>query len=68
MELKIVDIAEKYVKVEWEPADADSYAVFWADADTPGMKYKKVQESGECSFTLKKSTHIPQYLFVEASK
>lgn len=68
MELKIVGIAEKYVKVEWEPADADTYAVFWADADTPGMRYKKVQESGECSYTLKKSTHIPQYLYVEAYK
>ena len=38
MKLRISSIAEKYVKVEWDPADADSYAVFWADADTPGMK------------------------------
>ncbi len=68
MELKISSIEEKCVKVEWEPVDADSYAVFWADADTPGMKYKKVQEGGECTCTLKKSTHIPQYLYVEAYK
>ncbi len=68
MQLKISGIAEKFVKVEWEPVSADSYKVFWADADTPGMKYKKVQESGECGYTLKKSTHIPHYLYVEAYK
>ena len=68
MHLKISGIAEKFVKVEWEPVSADSYKVFWADADTPGMKYKKVQESGECGYTLKKSTHIPHYLYVEAYK
>ena len=35
MELKISSIEEKCVKVEWEPVDADSYAVFWADTPLP---------------------------------
>lgn len=63
----ISNIEKKSVTIQWEQvAGADCYAVFWADADTPNMKYKKVQESAQCTFTLKKSTHIPQYLYVEA--
>ena len=69
MNLIINEIEKKYVKIQWEAnAEADTYAVFWADADTPNMQYKKVEETAECSYTLKKSTHIPQYLYVEAYK
>jgi len=65
----IVEIEKKYVKINWEAnAEADSYGVFWADAETPNMQYKKVAETKECEYTLKKSTHIPQYLYVEAYK
>ncbi len=65
----ISKIENKYVTIEWEKnGAADSYAVFWADAETPFMKYKKMAETTECSYTLNKSTHIHQYLYVEAYK
>lgn len=69
MVLKLGDIAKKQVTINWDPVEgADSYAVYWSDADTPGMKHKKLQETRECTYTLKKSTHIFQYLYVEALK
>lgn len=69
MNLVIREIEKKYVTIEWPAvADAEEYAVYWADADTPGMKHKKVQVTKECAYTLKKSTHIPHYLYVEAYK
>lgn len=63
----IGSIEKKSVTIQWERVEgADRYAVLWADADTANMKYKKVYEGAECSFILKKSTHIPHYLYVEA--
>ena len=48
----ISEIEKKYVKINWEAnAEADSYGVFWADAETPNMQYKKVIETTECTYT-----------------
>lgn len=67
MKLMIEKIEKKSITITWEPVkEADSYAVFWADADTPQMKYKKKYEGKSCEYTLTKSTHIPHYLYVEA--
>jgi len=67
MKLKIRDIDKKQITIEWEQVvGAEDYEVYWSDADTPGMQYKKVQETRECFCTVNKSTHIHQYLYVEA--
>lgn len=69
MKISVGKIDKKYIAIRWEPAaEADSYAVYWADADTPGMRYKKMGETKECTYTLKKSTHIHHYVYVEALK
>ena len=69
MELRITNIEKKSITIHWETVhEADSYAVFWADSDTPQMKYKKKAETSSCEYTLVKSTHIPHYLYVEAYK
>lgn len=69
VKISVGNIDKKYIAIQWEPAaEADSYAVYWADADTPGMRYKKMGETGECTYTLKKSPHIHHYVYVEALK
>lgn len=67
MNLVIKDLGKKYITVNWEEdSRADSYAVYWADADTPNMQYRKMSETADTTYTLKKSTHIHHYLYVEA--
>ncbi len=69
MNLVIREIDKKQVTIGWDPvASAEEYEVFWADADTPGMCYRKMEATKECAYTLKKSTHIPHYIYVEACK
>lgn len=69
MEPVIKEIDRKFVTVQWNPVPgAERYAVYWADADTPSMRYRKMTETEVCVYTLEKSTHIPQYLYVEAYK
>ena len=69
MNLVIREIDKKHVTIGWDPvASAEEYEVFWADADTPGMCYRKMEATKECAYTLKKSTHIPHYIYVEACK
>ncbi len=69
MKISVKEIGKKSVTVQWDPlTGADSYALYWADADTPGMKYKKIGETNDCFLTVKKSTHIHQYLYMEAYK
>lgn len=53
----------------WKPADgADGYRIYWADKDIPTMKYRQVGETSECSFVLRKTTHVPHYIKVAALK
>ena len=67
MNLVIKDIAKKSITINWEKdSRADSYVVYWADADTPNMQYRKMSETADTAYTLAKSTHIHHYLYVEA--
>lgn len=69
MKIEVCNIDKQYVEVKWdEVAGADNYAVYWADADTPKMRYKKMGETAEHTYTIHKSTHIHQYIYVEARK
>lgn len=59
----IREITEESVTIEWENVSgAAGYKVYWADKNTPGMKYRCMAEGTVNSYTLRKSTHIPHYL------
>lgn len=69
MKIEVRNIDKKELTIHWDQvADADKYVVYWADADTPNMKYQKMGETGDCTYTIHKSTHIHQYIYVEALK
>ncbi len=67
MKLNILELADDYAVIAWEPVPgAETYRVRWADRNTPGMAYKCLAETGLTQYRLNKATHIPHYLFVEA--
>ncbi len=67
MKIQVSGIDKKHVTVSWDGAEgAESYRVYWSDTCTSDMVYKMVGCVKDCMFTLKKSTHIPHYLYVEA--
>lgn len=66
MNIRVKEIKEKEITFTWDKnTDATEYALFWADSDSETMVYKEVYRGVECKFTLNKSTHIPQYVYVE---
>lgn len=67
IELKIKEIEDSFLTVEWDNAAGEDvcYKVFWADRYTPYMEYKCVAEISQREYTLRKATHIPHYLKVE---
>ncbi len=66
MNIRVKEIAEKEITFTWDKnTEATEYALFWADSDSETMKYKEVYRGSECKFTLKKSTHVPQYVYAE---
>ncbi len=67
MELKLLCAAEQFVEIGWDQVpSADRYRVFWADRNTPAMKFKRVAETKDTSFRLEKATHVPHFFRVEA--
>ena len=67
MKLNILELADDYVVIGWEPVPgAETYRVRWADRNTLGMAYKCLAETNRTQYRLNKATHIPHYLFVEA--
>lgn len=69
MNLFCKDACKKSITVAWDSVEgACTYEVYWSDALTDNMVFKKVCETKECEFTLNKSTHIPHYFYVTALK
>ncbi len=67
--LQIKEITEDKVVITWDKEeDEDCYRVYWADADTPTMKYRLMTEIKDNSYTLKKATHVPHFLKVSRVK
>lgn len=65
VELEIKALEEDFVTVCWEGVPgAESYRVYWADRDTPGMRYRLMAETTELQYILRRATHIPHYLKV----
>lgn len=68
MKVEIKEITQQEVTICWEDVNAQSYHVYWADADTPQMVYKLMAEQTQREYTLKKATHVPHFLKVAAIK
>lgn len=69
MKLTITKSEDTFVTVSWEPVQgADNYRVLWSDVDTATVVYREMTVTAECSYTLKKATHVPHFLKVEALK
>lgn len=77
MNLAVKELGDDHIDFVWEKVGENtSYKVFWSDRCTPKMEYKCMAElpaaetsAGEASateYTLKKATHIPHYVKVEA--
>ena len=65
--LWIKQLADEFVVIQWEKReDADGYRVYWSDKDTPTMKYRLMEETKDCVYTLHKATHVPHYFKVAA--
>ena len=63
MNATVKEVRNDCVEIAWEPAEeAEKYHVYWADKDISTMKYQLVGDTKECSFVLKKATHVPHYL------
>lgn len=67
--MQIKEITDEKVVIVWDEEEgAESYRVYWADADTPTMKYRFMEETTQNRYELKKATHVPHFLKVSAVK
>ncbi|MCD7738033.1 MAG: rhamnogalacturonan lyase [Lachnospiraceae bacterium] len=78
IQLKVTEVEESFLTIVWEDTAGKEnqqspignggiiYRVYWADRCSPQMEYKCLAETTQSTFTLRKSTHIPHYLYVEA--
>lgn len=67
MNIRVNNITKSSISFAWDKiSDADEYVLYWADSDSSTMNYKKKYNGIETEYTLKKSTHVPHYVYVEA--
>lgn len=72
IKLYLKEAEEDAVRIAWERIPEDEgkgetvYEVYWADRYTPHMKYKRIEQTKETEYVLRRSAHIPHYLRVEA--
>ena len=65
--LSLTGIDDNGADIAWNEIDgAKLYRVYWADKNTQTMQYKLMSEQKNCSYHLKKSTHVPHFIYVEA--
>ncbi|WP_373264408.1 rhamnogalacturonan lyase family protein [Hungatella hathewayi] len=65
MEIRLKDITDYSVTITWDCAkEGQLYRVYWSDRDSITVRYKKMADTKECSYTLHRSTHIPHYFKV----
>lgn len=70
IQLKLEKVEDAQLSVQWQ-TDTEKgciYRLYWSDRYSSTMEYKCVYEGTDMGFTLKKATHIPHYLKVEAWK
>ena len=68
MQLRLEHIEDTQLGVRWQPGDSEgcTYKLYWSDRYSDTMEYKCIYEGTDTCFTLRKATHIPHYLKVEA--
>lgn len=68
MQLDIQKISDSEIQLAWQAGESEDciYRLYWSDRYSSTMEYKCIYEGTAVEFTLKKSTHIPHYLKVEA--
>lgn len=70
IQLKADKTEDSEIRLCWqgEAAEGCTYRLYWSDRYSDTMEYKCIYEGTDTCYTLKKSTHIPHYLRVEAWK
>lgn len=59
----ITSCGAEHVTVQWEKAsEAETYRIYWADRNHDATRFVCIGETKKTEFTMKRSTHIPQYL------
>lgn len=69
MILKCRKIGDAEIQLAWQAEDGEegcTYRLYWSDRYSDTMEYKCIYEGADTEFTLRKATHIPYYLKVEA--
>ena len=67
MQIGIREATDSSVTIEWDQMDrADSYRIFWSDRFHEKTVFRKVGETKNTWFSLRKATHAPHWLYVEA--
>ena len=65
--LRVSKIEDDYVEIMWDAQkEIDSYKVYWADADSPTMQYRFMQETTDNRYLLRRATHVPHYFKVNS--
>lgn len=67
MELRIKELADDYVTINWDKENVPegsnvTYRVYWADKNTQTMQYRLMTETESTEYTLHRATHVPHYL------
>lgn len=67
MKPEITKLEDSWLEIAWPPVpDADGYRVLWSDTGRGSAVYRELAVVGDCRYTLRRSTHIPHYLKIEA--
>ncbi|MFQ9511472.1 MAG: hypothetical protein ACLRZ7_11280, partial [Lachnospiraceae bacterium] len=65
--LSVKDVTDDSVTIQWDACEGvTGYNIYWADKDTTGMVYKKVDtvNKDQLTYTFQKSTHVNHYFKV----
>ena len=69
MNIRIKDITKNYTVIEWDKVDtADSYGLFYTDADSENAVYECRFIGENTEFKFMRSTHVPFWFYAEAYK
>ncbi len=68
IQLRLEHIEDTQLGVRWQAEDGEgcTYRLYWSDRCSDTMEYKCIYEGTDTCYTLRKATHIPYYLKVEA--
>ena len=66
-QLWLKEIQDEWLVLAWDIyKGAEKYKIYWADKNTPTMKFKCIAEIKESEFKINKTTHVPHYFKITA--